>query len=683
MESRRPNLESFLRWACDGFVVVFGLWSVLSQAVALAGGSARLLERLSLLIPLPAAAILYGLGRAAVRNRSPQALPALTTAGDRELPQRPCWPALVGAVVLAAYYALAGGYVVFWATACLFLGWFYIQHLSAPALGQNPLDGTAGSKAEFPVLALLAVVILASTLLVHRMHYDDSLYVGVAADVVDHPDEPIMGRDTMHGVPGLPFIAPQHRVRTYDVLVGSTARALGLSPIAAAHMLFPPLWGLVFLAAAARLLRLLLGRAWLFGLAAVVMLLLINGDSESSFGNSAFVLLFQGKAILPTVMVPLLAAYGLEHVSGLRPAPSTLGLIGLGLAASVSLSTNGLFLGPLTVGLASAAAWRPDRRSTIRLMGAAAIGLMPIGLGLFLRANSVPEAFYMTTAMKSSWLYLLQRSMNWVWGGALFQSVWLLALLGGWAFVPDRSRRRWMLGYSWLFLLLVMNPLLTAFWARSVTSSITLFRLFWAIPLPCFLAALITGPLFSVRWLGKPGLRPALLGLGLAVFAILVPERWTTGTSNGALLDRPRPKVIPTFYATAKELAAATPRGGMVLAPEPVSSWIPTIPSHPPAVVVRRMFLGQFRDRMGADEYRRRLALLEYVSGDQRLWPGEAEMDAWFGSAIENLNLRGLAVQRSNRWLADIHHSLRARGFHRIPSPSRHFLLYIRNEPLG
>ncbi|MDD8026265.1 MAG: DUF6077 domain-containing protein [Acidobacteriota bacterium] len=674
MKSFRKNFDGFLRWTCDGFVVVFGLWSVLSQAVALLGGSPRLLGRLSLLVPLPAAALLLWIGRSSSRARAGEDLQPQPPLEPRLRP--PHFPALVGAAVLAAFYALTGSYVVFWTAACLLLGYYYLRCVRAPRIR---LDGSAAPEplaAELAILALLAVVVLAATLFVHRPQLDDSLYVGVATDVWDHPGEPIMGRDTMHGVPGLPFVSPQHRVRTYDVLVGLVSRALGIKPMAAAHLLFPPLFGLLFLAAASRLLRLLLGRAWLFGLAAVVVLLLVDGETVVSLGNSAFVALFQGKAVLPTIMVPLLAVYGLELVSGFRPAPVMIGLIGLGWAGSVSLSTNGIFLGPITVGLASAAAWRPDRRSTIRLLEAVLVCLLPVGLGLFLRRGSVPEAFYMTSAIRSSWLYVLKWSLNWSWGGSLFQPFWLMALLGGWAFLPDSARRRWMLGYSWLFLLLCMNPLLTPFWARYVTSSISLFRLFWAVPLPFFLAALLTGPLFagSRRW--KPGLRPALMGLVLLGFALFVPEQWAISRRNGAALDWPRLKAVPNFYETAERMVAATPRGGTVLAPEAVSAWIPTIPGHPPAYAVRRMFLDQFGLRLPPGEYIRRVTLLDYVSGDRRRLPKE-EMNAYFGAAIDDWKIRSVAILRSNRWLADIENFLRGRGFRRIESPSRFFRIFI------
>lgn len=677
MTSSRPAFDEFLRWTCDGFVVVFGLWSVLSQAVSLLGGSALLLGRLSLGVPFLAAAVLFLIGRSSGRVRSRENCGAsLVPSPDKPTPH---FPALAGAAVLTAFYALTTSYVVFWAASCLFLGYFFLSSIKAPPIRLNRADLPAPAVSDLAVLAFLAVVVMGATLFVHRMQYDDSLYLSVAVDVLDNPGAPLMRRDTMHGIPGLPFIAPQHRPRTYDVLVGLTARLLGIKPIAAAHLLFPPLFALIFLAAAARFLRLLLGRAWLFGLVAVVVLLLINGDTESSYGNSAFVLLFQGKAILPTVMVPLLAAYGMEFMSGLRSSLVTGGLIGLGLASGLALSTNGLFVGPITAGLAIAAAWRPDRKSTVRLIWVALACLIPIALGVFLRTRTVPTYFYAVNAAANSWLYQTMRSMNLVWGWLAFQCFWFMAFLGGWVFIPDRARRRWMLGYSWLFLLLFMNPFLSGFWARNLTSSITLFRLYWAIPLPFFLAALLTGPLFSASRPWKSGTRAALSALALLSFALFVPAQWTISPGNSATLDWPRLKVLPTFYRVAEQLSALTPPGGMVLAPEPVSSWIPTIPGHPPAVIVRRLFLDQFKSRMDPAEFLRRLTLFEYISGDQRSLP-RPEMDAYFGAAIDDLKIRSVAVLRSNPWLSDIEIFLRGRGFRRIPSLSRHFLIYLYNE---
>lgn len=667
------GFDAFLSWTCDGFVVLFGLWAGLSHAVVLFGGNGLVLGRLSILVPFLGAAVLFLISRASRRSSGPAA------ADGRSLPPpsrevSPNLPALAGAVLLSLFYVLTMQYILFWAGALLFLGAFYALHLRAPLIRAHAAGTNTG---EIAVFALLACAVLFLSLFVHRPHPDDSLYLSVAADVHDHPEVRLMSRDSIHGIPGLPYLTPQHRFRTYDILIGLTARWLGIKPIAAAHLFFPALFSLVFLAAAAKLLRLLLGRAWLFGLAAVVLLLAANGDVETTYGNSGLVLLFQGRGVLVTIMVPLLAAYGLEFMTGLRPARAVWGLLLLGQAAALSFSTNALFIGPIAAGLSMAAAWRPDVRTSLRLAAGALTCLYPLALGLFLKAGSVPENFYLVSA--PSWRFVAERGLNKVLGWRTFMMFWLAALLGGWAFLKDRPRRRWMLGFSFLFVLVCMNPALTRLWAANLTSVVTFFRLYWALPLPYFLAALLAGFAFAFKRFRSEHFRAALYVASLLAFALFVPARWTVSSWNNAWISWPGLKVPQTFYAVAEKLAESTPEGKLILAPETVAAWIPTIPGHPASIGSRQMFLQQFWGRMKKEELLARRALLLYVGGAMRAFPRE-EMNTRFAWAVEEFRIGSVAVTRSNPWGDDIALVLLGLGFARSSSPSRHFHIYVKTE---
>lgn len=661
------KVDSLLAAAVDGFVVLFGFWSLISQAAVLAGASGDLLAKLSLLAPgLAVAAFLVS------RRRKRMEGPATRVEGGGAAgePLSPAWLFLALALILALFYAWTGLYLPLWIGAAALLAVAYIRNAAAPSLRiERPGLGPVGIVA----LGALTAVVLAAVLCSHRPHNDDSLYLSVAVSVHDRPGAPLMASDTLDDDPGQPFLAPQHKLRTYDVLVGLTARWLGIEPIAAAHLLFPPLFALIFIAAAARLLRLLLGRAWLYGLAALIVLLLANGDVDTSYGNTAFVLLFQGKAILTTVMVPILAAYGIELGAGLRPPAVMAGLLVLALAGSVSLSTNALFMGPVAAGLAMAGAWRPDRRHTIRILAGGLLFIYPFGLGLLLKGTSVPELFYQTDS--PSWLGAANRGMNLVLGWRPFELFWLAALLGGWTIFPDRARRRLLAGSALIFVLLFMNPLLTSFWAANLTSTVTFFRLYWALPLPFFLASLLSaGPLRVSRAHGPAA--AAVFAAVLAAFAAIVPARWTISPLNRVRIAVPGLKVHPTLYPTAVLLAGKTPRGRSVLAPEHVAEWIPTLSGHPSSVVSRRMYLSQKRSRMSPAEFRRRALLVRYVSGtvapEDRL-----EARAAFIDGLEGLRIGGVAVKKSTPWLGEADALLKARGFRRIASPSAHFLLYV------
>jgi hypothetical protein len=73
------KVDAGLAAAVDGFVVLFGFWSLISQAAVMAGASANLLTKLSLLAPgLAAAAFLASRRRKRMEGPS-QPAPAMAT----------------------------------------------------------------------------------------------------------------------------------------------------------------------------------------------------------------------------------------------------------------------------------------------------------------------------------------------------------------------------------------------------------------------------------------------------------------------------------------------------------------------------------------------------------------------------------------------------------------------------
>jgi hypothetical protein len=206
---------------------------------------------------------------------------------------------------------------------------------------------------------------------------------------------------------------------------------------------------------------------------------------------------------------------------------------------------------------------------------------------------------------------------------------------------------------------------------------VTFFRLYWALPLPFLLAVLAAGLAAAAARPRKSWLRPVVFAALLAAFALAIPARWTLAASNRARIGPPELHVPPTFFATARLLAGETPAGLSVLAPEPVAEWIPTLAGHPATVVSRRMYLNQQRKRMAPDDFALRLLAFQYVSGTGRP-PDRGHAEAELARAVAAYGIGGVAVMRSNKWLGELDAFFRSRGFRRRPSPSAHFLIYIK-----
>jgi len=77
-----------------------------------------------------------------------------------------------------------------------------------------------------------------------------------------------------------------------------------LPPITIAHVVFPPVFSVLSILAGALLLRFV---AEAMALALIILVVLvILGETHHSYGNFAFVRMHQGKAVLVTLMVPLI-----------------------------------------------------------------------------------------------------------------------------------------------------------------------------------------------------------------------------------------------------------------------------------------------------------------------------------------------------------------------------------------
>jgi hypothetical protein len=642
-------LDSFLRRVCAGFVLLFGFWTILANIAVqldLAFVSLRSLAPVVLILAIAAVIAAHHF-----RRRD-------TSACSLETPEEPDfsvqWKNVVlvfCAGILGATYVFSHHYVIFWGLACLFLFTCYLAHLNVANLTVLP----AKSKPADILLFFLAIsVSVLATVGVHRPDADDSLYINMSVSVLDAPYRAMLATDTLHGIPG-GFYLPTYRVHTVELLTALIADLTGLEPIAVAHLLLPPVFAFLSVCAAARLFQIFLRTNWAWAALVLVVVLIVARQTHWMYGNFAYVRLFQGKAVLVTLMIPLIVTYAIEFFTTRRM--TNWGLLALAQISAVGFTANALYVAPIAAGLALAGCWRPSWETTRRVGFGLLASFYPLLLALLVKQEMAHKMLH--TELVGKFLPL-EDAVDKFFGSGVTQWAWLVTLTGAWALLRDPASRRWMIGFAFGFMLVFMNPLLDEFWAANLTGSHLIWRLFWVVPLPALLAILLTGTVHFGRSKGL-AIKWTAVSAALLVMSIFVFGR--PYANGNIVIGMPRLKVPPDAYCTAKLLVHLARPGESVLAPEEVSAWVPTFRGYPYPVVARRLYaFGQLQVFSAWIDYqsvKERLALLDYVSGSFRQTHSETLLSRW----LRTIQIRAVAAPSGLKWLAEMSQALEQAGF--------------------
>ncbi len=513
-------------------------------------------------------------------------------------------------------------------------------------------------------LALLCCTAVLVTLVAQRPNPDDAIYVHIAVAAADHPEAPLLAADTLHGLPGPSPILEFYRAQSCELLQGALALLTGIPAIDVAHLVLPILWALLVPLAWARLFRHLLPERWFWAVLAVVIFLLTSGDTERGFGNFGFVRLHQGKAVFLSAGVPLLMACALEFA--LAPGAGSWIRLAAAQVASVGLTSSALWLAPGISGMTLLAALirRPRGVRTLLIGGASSAYL--VLLGLLLRRGLDGSLLRYRQRQEE----LFSSALSDVLGNGPVAILVLCCLLGSWALCRSSLTRRLAVLFALGFLALPWNPFLSQVLAEHVTGVSTYWRVFWLLPVPLFVALVLTAPL---EWFAGPpsgrrtaGLVTALLAAGLL---LLAPRIQTLSAENGVRLAWPARKVPRPAFDAAAALVEEVRPGSTTLAPVEVAPWIPTLRRHPFPLVVRPLYLKLLERSLGADEVelRQRLALV-VSSGSRTADPRTVEPG--LSSAIELYRLESVCLDSGAECAAEVRRALRNAGFERVRTSS-------------
>ncbi|HEY9111857.1 MAG TPA: DUF6077 domain-containing protein [Rhodanobacteraceae bacterium] len=533
-------------------------------------------------------------------------------------------------------------YAVFWWGALLALCWAWITDLRG---GPHPAPVDIARlhvpwKQALWIVFFTAAAAVCVTLVANRPDPDDALHLSIPATLLRFPHQPVLLHDTLYRLPDAPILTPFYRLNSYDVLIGLLARVTGIDLHVIAYLVLPSLLAVFSILAWVYLLRRIVPERWPSVLLILFLVVLALGEAHRAYGNFAFVRLFQGKAILATCMVPVIAGSALSFArnGGVRRWL----LLFAAQVAAVGFAATSLFVAPAAAALGLAGGW-----------SASATGSRRFALGVLASAYVFAAAWAVSSAthggegfVSTNPVTVMPQMLYDTWGpwstGAL-----LVALLTAWAFVRDPMRARYFSAGTFFFLLAILNPYTCRFVADHFVGVYTYWRLTWALPLPFFLAVVLDG--VAVRALHvKP---KALAACACAILAgLALAFGWRFGTlraGNSVTLGIPGLKVYPVEYRVARQVTEKIPEEGVVLAPEWVAFWLPTFVVHPQLLGARIPYLTQ---GFAPAEAEKRRALMQYVAGTDRT----AGSAALLAGALQSYRLTAVVFKPSAPWHGEI-----------------------------
>lgn len=637
---------------CSGLLAAGALWTLCAHAVVAAGGSLPVL--IALFAAVVALALVLGWRS---RGRAPQR-PAPDPEPTAAVVGAPAWlrraaTATSGAALALAWLSRDG--VVVWGLLVGSLALAaYAWLMREPARWASARRGR-GSEATLAALAVLCAVY---ALVAHRPDSDDALYVNMAVAAVDRPDLPLLGSDTLHGLDGQPMVLPVYRLHSWELAIAALSWLTGVPAIAGFHWIAAALAGALVPLAHASLFRRLTPAIWPVTTAALVLVLLAVGETHRWYGNFGLVRIWQGKAVLLFVVMPLVYARALDFAR----RPDRAGWLRLAAAqvAALGCSATALWAAPAGAGMALASALRPDREGGRRLgLGALASGY-PLAAGLLLKATTsqtIPELAAPGDVIWGAMTGLpadvgqVERALVTALGQGRVLAFGIACLFLGWAACPPGPARRFAIALPLAAALVLLDPFCEDLVAANLTGPVY-WRAAWALPVPVLFALVLVAPL---RLPGAGG--RVACAAALALFALGVPHTSGFSPRNGVEIDWPRLKLSPE-HLIAQRLDQIAP-GLPVVAPGLVGTWVPVFHHHAYPLSVRH-YLRTQRSRIGEEDYRERTLMTRFAAGDA----SDPQAAAVFARGLEHQHVQAVCLTLSATTPA-ARRILRAAGFER------------------
>lgn len=380
------------------------------------------------------------------------------------------------------------------------------------------------------VLAFYCIAATVIVLLVHRPDGDDAYYVGMGLAVLETPEAPLQ---SVFGS----YWESHYGMTSYELLRATIAFWSPLPLLSVWYLWAPALLAPLIVLANYRLLRYWRPELALLASAVLLVVFLTWADVHRSHANFGFARLFQGKAALVSLVVPLVVLWSLQMVRDKTAWDQ--GRLGLVIVCGIGFSPTGLVVPLLAAMLVFASDFvRSPGQVFMLSVRRLHVLIYPTIVALFvfwskgtvLRVGSDELGRLIVSDNMVANLQL-------VFGGGLRGAIALAAVALLPAVIPAAHRAA-AIAWCLVSALVLFNPWSSAFFRVLIADSMA-WRLWWSLPLPAITALVLT-------WLaGKAVRRDTLTRRGLiatftlAMLYALLPGAWVMSEANNARLAWP------------------------------------------------------------------------------------------------------------------------------------------------
>jgi len=352
-----------------------------------------------------------------------------------------------------------------------------------------------------------------------------------------------------------------------------------------------------------------------FAMLIVLGLLTLLGEGKNTPGSLSFTRLFQGKVVLLAAGLPLFAALSLDYLR--CPSVWRWLILAATAAAMAGLSTSAFFLIPmlaLSLGLAvlMAEGWNRRRLLTVVAYGSSLLYL--VGYALYasravshlIAAGSLARGWPTTFAGHLAVFLNLARPVT----PLAFLAALVVVLL-----LTRGPRRRLLLAWTAVAVVLFLNPFVAPLWIARLTGPSIYWRAFYVLPFVGTVGAAMIAILERV-----PTERPNAGGLlTAALLAACLAANLIPGSTSiyrrGGEIGWPAYKLVEEAVDVGRAVIANAPPGVM-LAPREISGTTPMLRGGYPQLRIRDDTLIEWltgRDRAGDADLR--IQASEFTAG--------------------------------------------------------------------
>jgi hypothetical protein len=361
----------------------------------------------------------------------------------------------------------------------------------------------ASEPIDWPVLSSLMLVALAVgsfTLIARRPDLDDFMYFHRALGSLVAVNKPILTEDPPLDAPGITIGTVLHHMTSYEMFAAMTAKLFRLDPLWFYQNAMPFIAAVIVPFVYYFLYREFdVGKtASIVATALALLFLFIDGNTHRSFGNFAFVRLWQGKSIVITLLLP--ATFLLTRTFLMRPGKMALFRLATIGVSGVGLSEVGVYLIPIMV-LALSLAYLVIERFTIPSLKKAvclwASMFFPLMVAGGLLTGIVPKprsTDIFVLAFPTIWWQNLQLVVD--SGYTLLRDLLILFLVPA---LTLKGRSLWfIILLSAVLLLLFANPPMGKLWIHFLFPA-SYWRMMYLLPLPWLFGLLAPALAVTVR----------------------------------------------------------------------------------------------------------------------------------------------------------------------------------------